>query len=434
MVKISSTQPIRGVFWFRNDLRTHDLPALSQLCEHIDELAFVYVMATEKEYRQPDDVSSSKLVLPSEKRIQFLNECIDDLRTNLRKLGHDLTLLKGDQITQLSAFCEQHKVSYIGVTEHAGVNERVQVQALDEVLAHTQIILGEGASMIDEEQLPFSIPGMPSTFSPFRRKIEKRLERTDDVLAPSISVTQLPPPFVRGLSPDTVTNIPVAKQFVGGESAVLRHLDNYFKLSHQASVYKETRNALDTWEHSTKFSPWLAHGCISPKTILKALIEYEGAIEKNENTYWIYFELLWRDFFLHLQKRHTKSWFAFDGINGTVPSSDFRQSEFQRWCDGNTGYDIVDACMKQLSTTGYMSNRGRQLVASCFVHELNLDWRYGASWFEHTLLDYDVASNWGNWQYLAGVGCDPRGHRQFNLEKQTQMYDPNGEFRNRWLT
>ena len=81
-----------------------------------------------------------------------------------------------------------------------------------------------------------------------------------------------------------------------------------------------------------------------------------------------------------------------------------------------------------------MSNRGRQLVASCLVHELNLDWRYGASWFEHSLLDYDVASNWGNWQYLAGVGCDPRGHRQFNLEKQTQMYDPNGEFRNRWLT
>ncbi len=79
-----------------------------------------------------------------------------------------------------------------------------------------------------------------------------------------------------------------------------------------------------------------------------------------------------------------------------------------------------------------MSNRGRQLVASCLVHELGLDWRYGAAYFESQLIDYDVASNWGNWQYLAGVGADPRGSRQFNLEKQTQMYDPNHEFIDKW--
>ena len=88
--------------------------------------------------------------------------------------------------------------------------------------------------------------------------------------------------------------------------------------------------------------------------------------------------------------------------------------------------------MHQLNHTGYMSNRGRQLVASCLVHELGLDWRYGAAYFETQLIDYDVCSNWGNWQYLAGVGADPRGSRQFNLEKQTQMYDPNHEFIERW--
>jgi len=88
--------------------------------------------------------------------------------------------------------------------------------------------------------------------------------------------------------------------------------------------------------------------------------------------------------------------------------------------------------MKQLNATGYMSNRGRQLVASCFVHELNLDWRYGAAYMEQQLIDFDVASNWGNWQYLAGVGADPRGHRRFDLEKQTQTYDPNGLFIKHW--
>lgn len=88
--------------------------------------------------------------------------------------------------------------------------------------------------------------------------------------------------------------------------------------------------------------------------------------------------------------------------------------------------------MKQLDETGYMSNRGRQLIASCFVHELGLDWRYGAAYFEQQLIDYDVAANWGNWQYLAGVGSDPRGHRWFDLAKQTAMYDPQEEFIRRW--
>ena len=88
--------------------------------------------------------------------------------------------------------------------------------------------------------------------------------------------------------------------------------------------------------------------------------------------------------------------------------------------------------MNQLRGTGYMSNRGRQLVASCFVHELNLDWRYGARFFEQHLIDYDVASNWGNWQYLAGVGADPRGHRKFDLAKQADIYDLGGKFTQAW--
>jgi deoxyribodipyrimidine photo-lyase len=88
--------------------------------------------------------------------------------------------------------------------------------------------------------------------------------------------------------------------------------------------------------------------------------------------------------------------------------------------------------MRQLKHTGFMSNRGRQLVASCLVHELGLNWQYGAAYFEQMLIDFDPASNWGNWQYLAGVGSDPRGLRRFNLAKQTQTYDPDGEFIAYW--
>ena len=114
------------------------------------------------------------------------------------------------------------------------------------------------------------------------------------------------------------------------------------------------------------------------------------------------------------------------------PLTTFIPQRFARWCQGETPYPIVNACMKQLNQTGFMSNRGRQLVASCLVHELAVDWRYGAAYFEQQLVDFDVGSNWGNWQYLAGIGADPRGHRRFDLDKQTTMYDPERQFIQRW--
>ncbi len=88
--------------------------------------------------------------------------------------------------------------------------------------------------------------------------------------------------------------------------------------------------------------------------------------------------------------------------------------------------------MHQLVACGWMSNRGRQIAASCLVNEMQVDWRYGAAFFEKHLIDYDVANNYGNWQYIAGVGADPRGGRHFNLDKQAAMYDPDGEFTRRW--
>ena len=165
---------------------------------------------------------------------------------------------------------------------------------------------------------------------------------------------------------------------------------------------------------------------------MQALKQYEMDVEKNDSTYWIYFELLWREYFQRYAQKYGPQLFTFGGIKGRKPSTSFYPERYQKWCQGNTPYPIVNACMKQLNSTGYMSNRGRQLVASCFVHELNLDWRYGAAYLEQQLIDYDVASNWGNWQYLAGVGADPRGHRRFDLRKQTEIYDPDNHFIDHW--
>ena len=124
--------------------------------------------------------------------------------------------------------------------------------------------------------------------------------------------------------------------------------------------------------------------------------------------------------------------FSFSGIKGLSPLNSFYPERFQKWRNGSTPYPIVNACMNELKATGFLSNRGRQIVASCFINELSMDWRYGAAYFESVLIDYDVASNWGNWQYLAGVGADTRGKRHFNLEKQTQQFDPDGRYIELW--
>jgi deoxyribodipyrimidine photo-lyase len=189
---------------------------------------------------------------------------------------------------------------------------------------------------------------------------------------------------------------------------------------------------LDGWDYSSKLSPWLANGCLSVRHIFAELSRYEAKYGKNDSTYWLYFELLWREYFQWHLLKYQAELFQFSGTQHKRPLTTFIPQRFVMWCQGCTPYPIVNACMKQLNYTGYMSNRGRQLVSSCLVHELGIDWRFGAAYFEQQLIDFDVASNWGNWQYLAGVGVDPRGHRQFDLAKQAKQYDPEGKFVQQW--
>ncbi|HPJ11618.1 MAG TPA: FAD-binding domain-containing protein [Flavobacterium sp.] len=146
------------------------------------------------------------------------------------------------------------------------------------------------------------------------------------------------------------------------------------------------------------------------------------------------FELLWRDYFRFMMEKYQNKFFSRAGIQGNELRSDSpNKALLQSWIMGQTGVDFVDANMLELRLTGFMSNRGRQNVASYFCHELKLDWRYGAAYFEQQLIDYDVCNNWGNWAYLAGVGNDPRGNRVFNIEKQAADYDKDQAYRKLWL-
>lgn len=384
-------------------------------------------------------------------RQQFLSESLSDLDQSLQRLGNRLLCLlpsysskshfSSDKVepasspfTQLCQLIEQQQVTDICVSHTADYNQNKGYAALQG--KYPQIIWHGQSTHTLFADLPTQ--DLPKSFTQFRKKVEAshNLLNTYRDVAVSPTPKSLPP------MPDalmrhskylfkTQASNEQALSFKGGETNAMFHLTTYFD-SAAPRTYKTTRNALDDWTHSTKFSPWLANGCLSINTLLNRLRHYEREVIANESTYWIWFELLWREYFYWYAIEHGRNLFLFKGIGHQLPDTRFDVQRLQQWQDGTTPYPIVNACMNQLKQTGYMSNRGRQIVASCFIHELGLDWRYGATYFEQHLIDYDVASNWGNWQYLAGVGADPRGCRQFNLSKQTEQHDPNGEFIDKW--
>jgi deoxyribodipyrimidine photo-lyase len=185
-------------------------------------------------------------------------------------------------------------------------------------------------------------------------------------------------------------------------------------------------------DYSSKFSPWLANGSLSAKTVYWKVKEFEKEHFKNDSTYWLIFELIWRDYFKYISMKHGNKIFKLEGILDKKYDWSSDSSLINNWINGNTSEPFVNANMIELKKTGWMSNRGRQNVASFFAKDLKLDWRIGAAYFESMLIDYDVHSNYGNWMYTSGVGNDPRD-RKFNIKMQAERYDTNFKFRNLWL-
>jgi deoxyribodipyrimidine photo-lyase len=411
----------KGIYWFTTDLRLDDNPALKMAAEAMDQLLFVYSVDI--------PVRLSHLQVGhsiSQNRQVFLSESLHCLNEQLQDLGQHLVVIENTQ-PEMARLIDDHGITHIyrNSDQHAlDSADWLKIQT-----HYPQINFSEVSNnrLFRLEQFPFELGELPDSFSKFRRKAEKL--QIDSPLSPP---NHLPPPITDPLPWPQLGQASEAQTlFKGGEIAGVRHMETYFQ-SDLPSTYKQTRNGLDGMDYSTKFSPWLAQGCLSARRIIHRLNQYEDQVVSNDSTYWIYFELLWREYFQWYAEKYGEQMIAFSGIKDRSPNTSFYPERFQKWCQGTTPYPIVNACMRQLKATGYMSNRGRQLVASCFVHELSLDWRYGAAYMEQQLVDFDLGSNWGNWQYLAGVGADPRGHRQFDLNKQTQIYDPKQQFINHW--
>ena len=169
----------------------------------------------------------------------------------------------------------------------------------------------------------------------------------------------------------------------------------------------------------------------APSTADAEIRRYESERTANESTDWLFFELLWRDYFHFWVRRWQGRAFKASGVLGRTPCGARDRDSFAAWCDGTTGEPFVDAGMRELRATGQLSNRARQNVASWLARTAGIDWRWGAAWFESQLIDFDVGPNWGNWQYVAGVGNDPR-NRVFDVRGQAERYDGDGAYRARW--
>ena len=424
---------MKSIYWFRNDLRLKDNLALNYALNNSEHILFIHIDDT-----QNDKNSSWGFKRRGKHRNIFMLQGLEDLQKDLNAYAHTLNRFVGDPRNIFEGLIKQYKINSVFCEAIFAPEEQEKEKSIKElgvtIHAHFQ------SSLYMPEHLPFELKDLPDVFTQFRNKIEAEgivpkepvvlSERIKEILPISIVKENLFLPIFTEAYVNS--SFPISdKKFKGGERNANLYIHHYFK-SKYPETYKLTRNNLMGIECSTKFSPWLSLGFISPNQIYKALKEYERKNTANESTYWIFFELLWRDYFRFLFMKYGKKLFYKKGLGLSNNNCQHDEKKFNAWRNGKTPSSFINAGICELNQTGFISNRMRQILASYLVNELACDWRAGAAWFEHQLIDYDVYSNYANWSYIAGVGTDPRGGRHFNVDKQKNTYDPDGSYEKVW--
>lgn len=453
----SKQVPAAGVVfhWFRNgDLRLHDNPALDRsasICAKTNS-NIVPVFCFDPRIFGDQARSEFGSLKCGPRRAKFILESVADLRQSLEKRGSHLLVA-----------CERPE-EFFAKLEKEVKDRRTKLVYQDEVCSEEKAVafkVGKifgskdavwGSTLYDLDDIPYAedLYDLPDTFTPFRNKVEKKCTIHRPLPIPK----ELPFPAIDGLdlfkthisytpsledlgyTKDQILHAETTDPrgvmpFKGGETAALVRVKDYIWDKDLLRKYFDTRNGMIGADYSTKFAPWLAHGNLSPRLVAEECQKYEEERVANKSTYWVVFELLWRDYFKFFALKHGASMFFPGGIINSDKNWKHYDKNVQAWIEGRTGFPLVDANMRELAATGFMSNRGRQNVCSFLALELNQDWRYGADYFESVLLDYDVHSNWGNW--CAGAGMTGGRLNRFNIVKQSKDYDQHGDYVRHWL-
>lgn len=423
-----------GVVWFRKDLRINDNIVLEEASKNHSQLIGVYCF-NPKDFK----INSYGFKKTEKFRAKFLIETITNLKQNLKRFNIELFVYHDTPAAVIPKLIQQLDIKNVYLQKEWTSEEQKELQSIKQ---HTDknIVFKSyyNQFLYHPDDINIPIHQIPQVFTSFRKKLEKYCNVRNVSKASTLNrnstiknTTQIPTLSTLGFQ-EFKTHPNTAFPFTGGETSALNRLHDYIFDSKHIGRYKTTRNGLVGLDYSSKFSSWLANGSISARTIFWKIKQFEKEHYKNQSTYWLIFELIWRDFFKYIALRHCSSIFKIHGILEKDYNWKTNETIIKTWTHGTTRSNFVNANMVELNKTGWMSNRGRQNVASYFAKTLNLDWRIGAAYFESLLIDYDVHSNYGNWMYVSGVGNDPRD-RKFNVDAQANRYDTDGTFQKLWL-
>ena len=425
-------QKINSLVWFRNNLRVEDNSSLTNAINSSDKIiGFINI--------DPRNFISTKFGFKKTDkfRAKFFLESIKELKSQLEKLNISLIIIHDYLDKSIPQIIKQYEIEKVFLQTEWTRDELLEESYLPK---NVDLFKDFDQFLYSPKDVKNIYENIPRGFSNFRKKCEKYLS-VDNILPipkplnnDNKIAIDYPIPSLSDLGFDLfeVHRNSVFK-FNGGEINGKKRIDDYFFNTKNVSNYKSTRNGLIGENYSSKFSPWLANGSVSVKYIYNQLKKYESEVDKNDSTYWLYFELIWRDFFKYVSMQHKDKFFSKDGIYGDNKEWSADTEILSNWINGKTNEPFVNANMIELLETGFMSNRGRQNVANYLTKELKIDWRIGAEYFESMLIDYDVHSNYGNWLYNAGIGNDSMPFRKFNPKLQSERYDPNKLYEKTWL-
>jgi len=424
------------LYWLTQDLRLDDNPALISAARS-DVLLCVHCVDSRWFHPHRYHVSSM-----GPHRWQFLQQSLDELENALAARNQRLLREYGVPEQVLAQLVRKHHVTRVVCSRQVGSDELAVLTYLRGLFPALKIEQYDSNTLFGRDQLPPSLDFLAEDFAPFQRVASQQLP-----LAPIQAPDSLPPPALqlvkpRREPPEAPPPPPITPLFHGGEHAAQRHLNAWLARSgtgrRHASVSgsstppTDSGSTLSAQNAQPTFSPWLSRGCLSARRLLTK-VQSEAPHSSTSTIDDVYQGLLQREYRYWLALYMGKQLFRARGLAEKAPlAGSVHPERYQKWCHGTTPWPLINACMRQLRETGYLSPLARQIVADCFVHQLDLDWRYGAAWFEHLLVDYDVANNWTHWQDIARVGTANRPQQPFDIDKTSRRYDATGEYRRHW--
>ena len=409
-----------GLVWFRRDLRLRDHPALRAALDRHEDVLPVFCF--------DDRLLHGRHA--SGPRTLFMLESLADLDRGLRRLGSGLIVRRGPPEHELSALAREVGATAIHFTADVSPFARRRGARTSRALreAGVESVGHPGLCAVDDPGAIRTRQGRPYTvFSPFHRSW-LRCERRDVLTAPG-ALPPLPSGVAKGQLPSLAAlglEQEVADPPPGGEAEARRRLDGF--LDGLVRDYAKNHDALGS-DRTSRLSPYLHFGCLSPRQVENRLPRGKGPEAFRR-------QLCWRDFYHQVLLHHPRNARSEhqNRYRGTIRWS-YAKRPFEAWCQGRTGFPLVDAGMRQLREEGWMHNRARLVVGSFLTKDLGIDWRWGERWFMRMLVDGDEANNNGNWQWIASVGVDPQPpyRRMYNPALHMERYDPDGRYVRRYV-